>query len=201
MKHDALYFIEEPEQIALLTSSVRQEIIDSVAAVGRCSISDLANELGMPADALYYHVRKLLKGGLLIEAGTRPTKRREEALYRLPARAVRLRYDLKNSERTTEVCKLVAAMTRVAARDFETGTTLDTARPSGEQRNLWGARFKAWLTPDELAEVNQLLQRLQTLAEQPRRPDAHHLCTLTWVLTPAASQPVRRETPNGSDTS
>ena len=45
---------------------------------------ELADQLGRPADALYYHVKTLLGVGLLIEAGTAGEGRSEGAVYRLP---------------------------------------------------------------------------------------------------------------------
>ena len=61
--------IADVGQIRALASSIRQDIVDTVAATGPCSVADVARTLGRPADGLYYHVKHLLGAGLLV--GTR----------------------------------------------------------------------------------------------------------------------------------
>ncbi|HET9620627.1 MAG TPA: helix-turn-helix domain-containing protein, partial [Kofleriaceae bacterium] len=52
--------IVEPRAIAALASPVRQEILDTVEALGgTATIAELAAQLGRPADGLYYHVTVL----------------------------------------------------------------------------------------------------------------------------------------------
>jgi len=176
---ESLYWIEQPEQIEVLNSPVRQEIVDSVAVRGPCSVAELAEELGVPADSLYYHVRKLVRAGLLIEHGTRKTDRREEAIYKLPADKIRLRYNLDDPVNMHLISRTVASMLRVTERSFTEGTTSDEAVIEGPLRNLWAGRYKVWLTEDELHEVNQLILRLRELGGRPKRANAQQLCALT----------------------
>ena len=77
------------DQIEVMASPARLEILDAVRSTGPCSIADIAALLGRPADSLYYHVRQLVEVDLLIPCGTRPTSRRHEELYRTPARRIR----------------------------------------------------------------------------------------------------------------
>ncbi|WP_426174963.1 helix-turn-helix domain-containing protein [Massilia sp. TWR1-2-2] len=60
--------ISAPEDIALLASGVRQELVDTLAAMGgEASVSELSNELGRPMDGPYYHLDLLRKGGMVQE--------------------------------------------------------------------------------------------------------------------------------------
>ncbi len=190
---DQVQWIESPEQIECLTSPVRQEIVDSLAASGPASIGELARELGLSADSLYYHVRKLLRVGLIAEEGLRRTRRREEAVYGLVKGPLSLRYEPSDPVRTRMICRLASTMLRVAAKDFESGFAVEKASTEGEERNLWCARFKAWLSAEQVHEVNRLLNRLLTIFETRGDRDGTQLCTLTWALSPVAAQPLRRE--------
>ena len=54
--------------IRLLASPVRQEIVDTLEALGgEASVAELAAEVGRAADGLYYHLRLLVRGGLIDE--------------------------------------------------------------------------------------------------------------------------------------
>ena len=55
-----VHWIESADQLALLDSSVRHEILVALeAADGPLSVPEMAAELGRPADGLYYHVPAL----------------------------------------------------------------------------------------------------------------------------------------------
>jgi len=186
------YWIDDPGQLGLLTSAARQAIFDGFQALGACSVADLARELGVPADALYYHVRKMVKAGLLVEQGTRGTARRDEAVYALASPNMRVRYDASDPENVRLLGKAVSAMLQTTQRDFRDGFTPARAVVDGDGRNLWAARLTAWLTEEELGEVNALLERLRDLLRTPRRPGPRQLYAVTWVLAPKEDQPIRR---------
>ena len=182
-----VYDIERPEQMAALASSVRQEIVDTVHSLGPCSIREVAHELGRPADGLYHHVRQLLRVGLLIDAGERPAARRPEALVATPTQGVlRLRYDPSDPDNAEAIGKIVTSMTRVAERDFRNGFAPELARCSGPRRNLLAGRQKAWLTGEQVREVNQLLARLQEIFTESHSVAEGDLHSLTFVLAPIA---------------
>lgn len=186
------YWIERPEQLHLLENAVRLEILDAVDAGGAMSVREIARELGRPADGLYYHVELLERGGLLQRAGTRATRRRDAAIYELPAERIRLRYSLDDPARMAVVKKIASAILRVAEKDFETGVGLPWAEAEGEERNLWAARLKGWLSPAEIRRVNALLNELREIFEGASRREDSRLVALAWVLTPEEDRPVRR---------
>ena len=195
MARNSRFFIRSVKQIRSLSVPARPEIVDAIAALRRCSASEIAKNLGKPADGLYYHLRFLLKAGLIVVAGKRETTRRDEILYELPfkGRDYRIRYDPDDSANVRAVNQLVKSMTSVAARDFAGGFVPGLAKCSGENRNLWAARTVGWLSREERKEVKALLARLLTLMDQPRTPDRHYLQALTFVWTPAHPAPIRRK--------
>jgi hypothetical protein len=162
--------------IAALASPVRQEIIDTVEALGSATIAEIAVQLGRPADGLYYHVRRLVRAGLLVGNGSG---------YRTP-RPLRLDYDRDPAA----VRRVIASMLRIARRDFDAGFAGATTR--GPRRSLWAGRATGWVGVRELAEINTLIARIDKLLHRPRRRDSDQLASWCFVLAPLAARPARR---------
>jgi hypothetical protein len=189
-------WIERVEQVRALESTVCQEIVDLVGAAGSCSVREMAGFMGRRPDSLYYHVRKLSAAGLLVDRGIRGSGRRAEAVYDIPGRPLRLAYDPSDPENVRAVSRVVASMLRSANRDFRGGFRPDLAVVEGDGRNLWAARMKGWLSDDDLAELNTLLNRILEVFHpreaagiagrepHPAKGFSRRLHSLTWVLAP-----------------
>lgn len=187
-------YVDDPRQMRAAKSGVRQEIMDTVLSSGACSVADLAAELGRPADGLYYHVRALLKAGLLEEAGQRQGQRGLETVYRTPGKAERmqLKYRPDDPKNVAAITDIVGNLLRVTERDFRDAFRPDIAVVSGKYRNLWAARNKGWLSKTELAEANELISRLISLLNQPRSEERDRLYVLTTVIAPVEARAPRR---------
>src|SRR5258705_8148164 len=135
------YVVSRPDQISALASSARQEIVDVLSRMGTASAREIAGALGRPADGLYYHLRVLLRSGLVLSSGTRVREGREEALFRTPAQELALRHDRRTSRR---VSGIVGAMLRLGIRDFRRASSGD-AVTRGPQRELWALRATGWI--------------------------------------------------------
>lgn len=186
------YLIDRPDQLAALASPARQEVLDGVQAAGPCSIAQLAAHLGRPADSLYYHIRKLTDLGLLVEVGSRPAGPRPEAVYDVPGRPMRLRYRPADSANRRAVAKIVAGAVRLGDRDFRAALSLPGLVTEGPGRNVWGGRFKGWLSPEDLQEVNRHLTALGQLLTDSEPREGAQLHSLMFVLAPVAPKPARR---------
>lgn len=180
-----------------LVSPVRQELIDTLHALGRASIADLAERLGRPADGLYYHIRAMVAAGLVREEGQRTAGRREERVYAsvAPSRRIQLRYRPKQRASAAALRRLVSSMLRTADRDFVAGLGRAGVVVDGPRRHLWAARTKGWLSPADLERVNELLVELNDLLQNGPAEDRQQLFTLTFVLAPAEPRPARRGRP------
>jgi hypothetical protein len=189
------HWIREPRQLRCLASAVRQEIVDTVHSLGSCSIAEIARLLGRPADGLYYHVKQLVDCGLLIEQGTEKNNRREEVIYAVPHAAQRMQIDYQPDDPVNRrhVTRIVDSLLNTARQDFNRGLESADCVVRGDHRNLWAARSKGWLKPDELVEVNELLNRLSDLLNQKKSPERRELYVLSWVMAPVEVQPVRRD--------
>ncbi|MYM87891.1 helix-turn-helix domain-containing protein [Rugamonas sp. FT82W] len=183
--------IGDPALIEVLASPVRQEIVDMLAALGgEGSAGDLAEQLGRHVDGLYYHLKILCKVGLVeaVEAGA------EGRRYRLGGgtRALRLAYNTKDQSHAKALRMFSHGLLQVAEQDFDAALSMDGVLTQGRHRELWAARNKAWLSADELVEVNELLERLCSLMSRPRSPERDRLLSCTFVLAPNRAVAKRR---------
>jgi DNA-binding transcriptional ArsR family regulator len=185
--------IDDPELITALASPVRQEIVDTLAALGgEASTAELALQLGRHADGLYYHLKVLCKAGLVLEVGG---KGEDERRYRLAGdatQALRLAYRTGSEPHAVALRKFAHGLLQVAEKDFGDALEMPDVATQGAARQLWAARNKAWLSSGELAELNGLLERLCELMSQPRTTERKQLISCTFVLAPHAALPKRR---------
>lgn len=176
--------------IALLAHPLRQEIADTLAAMGgEGDVAALAAQLGRPADRLYYHCRLLQRGGLLQQVDGDARARR----YRLAGPAGQaLWLDYRgDSDARAAVTQVIDGMLHIAQRDFRAALAEPRTVLAGERRELWAARSKGWVNAAEVAEINRLLARLEQLLLGPRRPGRDRLMSLSFVLAPLAPAPRR----------
>ena len=185
--------IEHADEIALLASPTRIEIVDTLEALGSAvSVAELAAALGRPADGLYYHLHQLSGGGL-IEEEAAPDGRRYRSRTRKGDR-LRLRYKPGATANADAVGRVAASVLRVAGRDFARALADADSIVEGPRRELWAARGKGWVDAADLVEINRLLSRLMELVQQPahQRPRGK-LIALSWILAPVEVTPARRE--------
>lgn len=184
--------VEKPREIALLAAPARQELIDTLEALGgEASVATLAAQLGRPADGLYYHLRLLLKGGLIEELPDEGDGRRYRTRAGQGSR-LQLRYRGGRNAGAAAVEKVGASMLRIAARDFGAALKRSDVATEGLLREVWASRSKGWVDERDLAEINRLLGRILQLLHKPRSEAREKLIALTWVLAPLPVKPSRR---------
>jgi hypothetical protein len=192
--------IEGKAALTALVSPVRQEIVDTIEALGgEATVADIAAQLGRPADGIYYHLRRLVDSGVLRE-GEEPDdgSGRHYATAAPRGRRVRLKYGRGSRSDQATVVRVVSGLLRTAERDFGRALRSGTAQGEGTLRDLWASRLKGWVGDAELREINRLLVRLGELLQQPREAQRDRLVTLAWMLAPIDSKPVRRDSPQAA---
>ena len=184
--------VRDPKHVQLLSSPVRQEVVDTLAALGgEATIAAMAEHLGRPADGLYYHVRALAESGLVEEAATAD----DERLYRLSGEGpgpIRLAYDLGAHGNGRELGAFAKALVQIAVDDFGAALTAKETVVAGPERELWACRNKGWVSKEDLREISRLLERLSELTSRRRAPGRERLLSLAFVLTPITPRPRRR---------
>jgi len=183
--------IEHADEIALLASPARIELIDTLEALGgEASVAELAAQLGRPADGLYYHLRQLAEGGLLIEEATPEGRRYRTRMPR--GERLSLRYRPGKTANADAVSGVAASVLRVAGRDFTRALADPESVVEGPLRELWAARNKGWVGDAELAEINRMLVKINALLRRPRSDARNRLVALSWILAPVDAKPARR---------
>ena len=150
--------------------------------LGTVSVAELARALDRPPDALYYHIRALLRVGLIVHAGSGPRGRRQEALYRAVAPQLELSLDPRNASREKAATAIVTSMMRMGTRDYRRSIKRADVVATGPNRDLWALRTTGWLTEADVAKIARSIQRLMTEVSQPKRPG--RLYGLTLVFAP-----------------
>lgn len=178
-----MYRVKSEKQLVALTSPARQEIVDAFQAAGRATVAQVAEQLGRPADSLYYHVRKLISVGLLVEVGQQRSGSRDEAIYDLPG-SISVTYDVGNPRIMEPLGRAVSAMMRLGDRDFRAASRSKNAKGDGPNRNLWGGRAKAWLTGAQVREVRKHLEAIVGILHGASRTSKSQLHSVTWVMAP-----------------
>lgn len=184
--------VDKPRQIALLAAPARQELVDTLEALGgEASVATLAAQLGRPADGLYYHLRLLVGGGLLEELPDDGDGRRYRTRVDKGSR-LQLRYRGGRNAGAAAADKVGASMMRIAARDFSAALKRSDVATEGAEREVWASRCKGWVDRRDLAEINRLLTRALELLHKPRSAARDKLIALAWILAPLPAKPSRR---------
>jgi DNA-binding transcriptional ArsR family regulator len=173
--------IDRPAQVRALASPLRQELLDLLVAAGPCSIAELAERLGRAPDSLYFHVRRLLQVGLVVERERRQVGRHVFVVYDAAGRPMRIE---RSKARRADIQAVVAGIQRLALRDWKRALGDPAARGDGARRNHAAARVRGWLDPRELERVNELLEELGELLGAGRPGPGRQPVALAWVLAP-----------------
>jgi DNA-binding transcriptional ArsR family regulator len=176
------FVIRDRLQLRSLASPVRQEIVDVLCELGSLAVAELAAALDRPADALYYHLRALVKCGLVTGAGHRLSGQRKEELFRSVSPELRLQYETGAGGNGREVTRIVGSMLRLGTRDFARAFRRGDAKVSGAGRELWAMRRSGWLSARQLAELNRSMTHLSEAVSKPR--GRGRLYAITLLLTP-----------------
>jgi len=183
MKHrDKAHVIHSREQLRALASAARQEIVDVLSRMGTVTVAELAATLGRPADALYYHLRVLVRVGLVVETTDREGKGRQESRYRTVAPELHLRYSGDDPRKIGDTTAIVSSMLRLGTRDFRRTLDRGEARLAGPDRELWALRATGWLKQQDLEHINRKIQDLRDSVWKPKGEG--RLYGITILLTP-----------------
>lgn len=189
-KHDS---IADPARIKALSSPVRQEIVDTLWALGgTATVADLAGQLGRTPNSLYYHLELLCRVGLVESEAIDTGERRLRLAGKRGSGPLRLAYRLGKTGNGGALAGYVRALLGQAERDFVRAAAVPDTVVDGARRELWAARNKGWVSPEAQEEIVGLLERLCELTSQSRSGADDRLLTLAFVMAPAAPRSGRR---------
>jgi len=162
-----------PKQRRALRSPIRLEILGYFVTSDGMSIADIAERMGRPASALYYHIRILEEVGVLQKVGERPGTKRGEALYDLVAD--RFAYPTKagSASEGRDAVKAMSVAFRAAERDLEAVLLSRKKLSEGKKRKYFAARLHCRASKSTLAKVSKLLREVESIIAKESQRDQH----------------------------
>lgn len=162
------------QQLTCLASPTRNQVFMSLRKLGRASARELAEDLGRDPELLHYHLKSLLKAGLIRESGRRPTARKPEAVYESTATRYRLPDLDKQPELASITRKAVAAGMRESLRKYLSAAERAEGEP--ELRSFMHIiRAGVRLSPEDAQEFMRLIESASEFAKDHERKDGVRL--------------------------
>jgi DNA-binding transcriptional ArsR family regulator len=162
MARPAVHRITKPAQWAKMMAPVRFELLEAMRAIAPCSAREIALALDRPADALYPHLRALVRVGVVRDMGERPGRTRPERVYDLVADDFRPSFKGSTRANTARVVdRSMRTMAGIVARTSRKSAAAGRIRCEPGRENVVGKVEHAWLTADEFAHVRRRIHSIK----------------------------------------
>lgn len=179
-----MHVIYKPEEMWVLASPIRVEVLNAVCALEECSVAEIAAFTGRSRTSLYPHIEQLVESGLMIEGESRLAGKRYEQLYHPIARTVGTRHDSSDPDNVAYHQAYGNAVGRLMARLHERATANPDAVVRGPQRDTNACLQVAWVDDDSLAELNTLVDRILEICRDSRPSEDGKLVNIGIMLAP-----------------
>jgi hypothetical protein len=177
------------DQLRILASPVRIDIVGAFQAYGSMPIRELADKLARPADGLYHHVRQLQEAGILQVAKTARRGKRDESVFALTAERFGHTSKPKSPVQKQAVVEAAAAALRLTNREFcravlanESSQTKRTGKVPFAKTKL--SRQRSWLTNQDLKSLHNLLNQIESFLQARMRRKQGRPFAVTLAVVP-----------------
>jgi len=170
------------EVVDALTSPLRMEILQSFGPKESLTVQDLARRLGKPQESLYYHVRKLVAVGALVESEKRLKGKRYETLYRAAGERIVVAHDTETQAGRDATRRLLASILRTASR--EASGAIDRTDAGRRDRVPLVRRERCWLTAADRRRVARLLDEVEEICSRRGGEGRGDLYAVTLLMVP-----------------
>jgi DNA-binding transcriptional ArsR family regulator len=174
--------LSDPRELQALAHPVRMAIIEQLSISGPLTATELADRLDETPANCSWHLRKLARFGLVEEAEGGTGRQRP---WQVPG--IGFSWEDEDGSTSTEQRRAAQAMSELAM-----ARAMDRLRqaqhrvvdePEQWRRAQSSAEMVAWLTPEELGELNDAIRELlyrhhDRLTDQQARPEGARLCEL-----------------------
>ena len=171
--------LSRPDQLEALASPVRHQLHQTLDAIGPCSVRELAARMGREPEALYYHLRPMLKAGIVVETGKRQARRRAEAVYDVAGRPLRIDPGVTTPRFLKAIVASATARLRLAERCLRQTIFSSRAHRQGPQRSFRIEQNNVRLTKASLKELNSRIDEMVAFLREHDDPDAEQFQTIT----------------------
>ncbi|MCH8148887.1 MAG: helix-turn-helix transcriptional regulator [Planctomycetes bacterium] len=178
------FLVSTVAQMEALASPIRHQIHLAMEMLGPCSVNELAERMGRVPETLYYHVRRLEKVGILAKVGTRDAGMREEAIYRLQGKRLRVDPRQTSPRFLKAMAKGCGSLLRFAQRSFEQALEARAERRTVPKRSLRIEQVAVRLSARNLVELNNRLDGLQEFLSDADEADDKQMYVITVATAP-----------------
>ncbi len=186
-----VYWISRRDQVEALINPTRHDIVDRLTALGPLSVRALADALGRRPTAIYQHLTKMEKLGLVRVSRIEGQRGRPATIYEAVAPLVRLARAPRSPANRRPMSKVARSVAARAAKDYATAFKTDNWSLEGVSRNQWFFRLFSAPSPQKLARINVLLDELMNLVRKPD-PNPGRLISVAWFMSPIEPKLKRR---------
>lgn len=175
--------ITKPQQVEALSSPVRHQIHLALELLGPSSVLELARHMGKQPEALYYHLRKLQKVGVVEETGQQMRGGRSETIFGLRGGEVVLDRNASARAFRTSMAKGCRALLRYAERSFTRAIVSKAGRELRRRGSLRVEQSEVRLSSAELRELNRRLDEINDFVRTCSKTSRGKIHTLTFCLS------------------
>jgi DNA-binding transcriptional ArsR family regulator len=155
------YALETVEQLRVVADVLRQRICDALASRAM-TITQLGDLLDIPPAKVLYHIRELMKVGLVELVETREKGGALEKYYRVIAEVFTVPPGLISSLSSSEDLDTAQRLIADVAEGLAAAVTLRRDSPPGQKPKLSLSRMFLWMTDDEveraMIDIHRLLE-------------------------------------------
>jgi predicted transcriptional regulator len=178
------YWITRKDQLQILASAVRLDILDRLAAMGPMSVKELAASTGKKTTPIYHHLEQMEKVGLIRRTRASGERGRPAAVYEAPGELTRLARAPLTAANRKPMAKIGRIAASQAAKDYALGFKSKHWQIEGPARNHWFFRCITQPSPKRLAKINELLDELAVLIWTPDPSPGPLSMSVAWFLAP-----------------
>jgi predicted transcriptional regulator len=178
------YWITRKDQLRVLASAIRLDILDRLGAQGPLSVKQLAAATGKNATPIYHHLERLQKVGLVRQASASETRGRPAVVYEAPGELIRLARAPTLPANRRPMARIGHIAASQAGKDYALGFKFDEWRLDGPARNHWFFRCVMQPSSQRLAKINALLDQLAVLIWTPDPSPGKLSMSVAWFLAP-----------------
>lgn len=168
-------------QLQALASPMRSDAFQRFRAWRKASVSDISDEMECSPESLAYHVRTLVKVGLLVPVETRPTKRRSEVVYQASALNYRLPTQAEDKVGHQLSHKVVTTGLRQTARNFQRVSSAIARGEPGFADKLHVIRMQVRLKSEDATKFRNLIDEAVRFAKGAESPAEEDADVLYWM--------------------
>lgn len=161
---DEVHVIDDLATLKLISDPLRQRILEAARGQAR-SVKEIAEELGLPATKLYYHVRLLEERGLLVVVETRIVSGIVERRFQTTAPRFGVDRRVLNGEDASGLEHIALALVLDEARaDLQHSISAGLIDPASEQLTsggfILGRTWRRW-SPQQADEFFRRFKQLE----------------------------------------